>query len=86
MLASGDRAVAIEETKEVRRGSIDAFQCLCYLLAVALSVALVLDFLEVIDWTQPRILLLGAAAALIIIPHAAKLKILGVEFERYMKK
>jgi hypothetical protein len=61
---------------------IDTFKIICWIVAGITLVIGVLSKLKVIDLDATDLTIIGAVIALILIPFASKLKILGVEFER----
>jgi len=67
--------------------SVDVFKWICWALAILFATLLVLlktNVLKVqLDAADKG--MIGAIVALILIPYASKLKILGVEFERLQK-
>lgn len=65
-----------------RRRTVDRFKLLCWLMALLVVAVLVMDFFGWYTLNGDRLALMGAAAALVVIPYASKLKMLGVEFER----
>lgn len=76
----------ILETEKKRKSTLDWFQVICSILAIALMVLLCFEFAGKLKLTPERLVLIGAIIGLIIVPVASKLKILGVEFERYNKE
>lgn len=81
MVAAG-RARNLTDKQTERRAKTDHFKWICWAMAVIIVVVLVIDFFEWYPLTEERMALIGAAAALVVIPFAGKLKMLGVEFER----
>lgn len=85
-LASDAVASRKEKVEESRETTKDFLQWACWILAVLTVILGVADFffertgVELISGT--RLTLFGVAIALVIIPFAQKLKILGVEYER----
>lgn len=67
------------ETK--KKKSLDGFQRACYGLALIVSGTLVSKMAGWITVTSEDLGLIGVIVALVIIPNAAKLKLLGVEYE-----
>jgi len=55
-------------------------------LAITLTILLCLDFLKIINITPQRLVLIGLIVGLIVLPFANKLKVLGIEFERFVGK
>jgi hypothetical protein len=84
-----ERGVAkkIIDTKHEREGTVDVFRWICWALATLLAALLVLLKTNVLklqlDAADKG--MIAAIVALILIPYASKLKILGVEFERLQK-
>jgi hypothetical protein len=76
----------ILETEKKRKSTLDWFQVVCSLLAIALIALLIFEFSGKVKLTPERLVLIGAIIGLIVVPVASKLKILGVEFERYKKE
>ncbi len=76
-------ATDIEQTK-------DRFQTVCWVIAGIFFILAIVDFfcdqaaIELVDST--RLTLLGIVVALVVIPFAQKFKILGIEYERYLKE
>ena len=52
-------------------------------MAICVGIILVLDVIGVYSFSSQQLTLLAVVGALFIIPHAAKIKILGLEFERH---
>jgi len=76
----------IFETEQLQKSTLDWFQIICWILAAGILVLLILEFTEKIKLTPERLVLIGIIIGLIVVPVASKLKILGVEFERYKKE
>ncbi len=76
----------ISKKEEQQKSTLDWFQVICWVLAAAILILLVLEFTEKIKLTPERLVLIGIIIGLIVVPVASKLKILGVEFERYKKE
>jgi hypothetical protein len=76
----------ILETEKQRKSTLDGFQVVCWILAVGLVALLGCEFAGWVKLSPERLILIGALIGLIIVPVASKLKILGVEFERYRKE
>jgi len=77
---------SIASTKTKHEKVFDWFWFACWFLAVVLIVLSVLDFAKVLTLSASQLTLMGACIALILIPFASKLKILGIEFERLQKE
>ncbi len=61
---------------------MDYFQIACWMSATIVILITVLDVCGKINISATQLGLIGVSIALIIMPFARKLKILGVEFER----
>ena len=68
------------------RDAVDTFQLTCVLLSSVVAIMFGLDVSGVVQLTIKQLALAGVAGALLVLPFAAKLKMLGVEFERYVPK
>ncbi len=82
------RSRLIEEsrkTAEKKEKTMDHFRILCWIASIAILIIAVLNKLSILSITSTDLTLLGGGLALLILPFASKLKILGVEFERYKK-
>lgn len=82
-LLTGSRAQRKVETKEKSKRITDRFSLLCRGLATGVGIVLALDLVEVYSFSPQQLTLLGAVVGLLVIPYAAKLKLFGMEFERY---
>ncbi|GAB5379670.1 MAG: hypothetical protein Alis3KO_05610 [Aliiglaciecola sp.] len=82
-LLTGDRAQNKVETKNKSNRVTDSFSFACYLLAFLVAAILALDIAGVYKFTSQQLTLLGIFIGLLVIPYAAKFKLLGMEFERY---
>lgn len=71
-----------ERIKQNKEKNVDKFKLICLGLACGTFILFILSLCNIIKMNADEMALLGATVALIIIPYAAKLKILGVEFER----
>jgi hypothetical protein len=63
--------------------TLDTFTAFSWLLAVVAAVFFVLDVLGVISLDARQLSLLGIVIVLVLAPFSSKLKVLGIEFERY---
>lgn len=81
-LRGGAQVKRREDVKVEKTQTIDRFSWTCGALVLFLAVLLLLDFLGWIQWTTGRLSLLAGIIGLSVIPFAAKMKMLGVEFER----
>jgi len=82
ILSNKSRTSAIKTTIEKMNDSTNRLNIVCaigFLLAVLMFI---LDFSENISISTAQLTSIGAAIALLIIPYAKKLSILGIEFER----
>ncbi|MCR9666539.1 hypothetical protein P3631_23915 [Vibrio parahaemolyticus] len=68
--------------RQESRKALDTFVVTCYVLAVLVAIILVLDILGIYSFSTQQFTLLSVIGVLVITPHAAKIKILGLEFER----
>lgn len=83
-LISGDRS-SVKVAREVKaRDVVDAFKVVCFILAAVTAVFLALDVFGVLVLSARQMVIASVAAAFLILPFAAKLKLLGVEFERHV--
>lgn len=82
-LVSGDMSSTKAARTAAVRGTVDRFQIICTCLAIAVAIAFALDVSGVLQLTTKQLALAGISGLLLILPFAAKFKMLGVEFERY---
>ncbi len=75
----------IKSTKNIKRNR-NGFLILCMCIACVIIAILVLDFLNILEITAERLILISIITAIIIIPFADRLKFLGIEFERFKEK
>ena len=80
------RVESINGIKRKKEKTIDFFKIACWFLALILIVLFFLKQLNCIHLDKEDIALIGAAVMLLLAPSAQKLKVLGVEYERAMKK
>lgn len=73
---------AVAEKKKERKNAFDWFWAACWICAVAVITLFILDIRKKLVLNSSQLTLLGVSIALILVPFASKLKILGVEFER----
>jgi hypothetical protein len=89
-LASNSVATKREQIDNDTKETKDYFQKVCWNLACLVFIVAIADFIcdqkaiELVDAT--RVTLLGITIALFVIPYAQKLKILGIEYERYLQE
>lgn len=81
----GARASALAATLGERRRAVDGFKATCWLLAAAAFLVGAADTVGLIDLNPTRLAIFGVVIALVVIPFASRLKLLGVEFERLQK-
>ncbi|MFC2990625.1 hypothetical protein [Halomonas tibetensis] len=72
-----------KDAAESRRRTVDRFRVACWLLAIIVLAFFIADVKDWLSLSSQQIGLLGAFSALILIPDITKLKLPGVEFERY---
>lgn len=83
--ASQRRARVSELTGQVsvdRKDTVNTFRAMCWVSAALLVILGVLNKVTCLDLNTIDISLVGAAVALIVLPFAGKMKVLGWEFER----
>ena len=85
-LIGGDKSGQKVARKVSVRAAVDTFQLTCILLALVVTIILGLDISGVVQLSTKQLALAGVAGALLVLPFAAKLKMLGVEFERHVPK
>ncbi len=76
----------IEKTKIDKDKARDSFKIVCWILSALLVLLLIIQKTSLISLDTIDISILGAAIGLFIIPFANKLKILGIEFERFQRE
>lgn len=81
-LKSAEKAKARLRSEKKTKATLDRFRLICYLLVAILIIIIVLSFLGKVKVNGEQLVLIGIACALAVVPHAAKLKFLGIEFER----
>lgn len=82
-LVSGDRTGKKVARTAAVRSTVDTFQITCIGLSLGTAAVLGLDVAGVLQLTTKQLGLAGIAGALLVLPFAAKLKMLGIEFERH---
>ncbi len=85
-LVSRDKAGKKATRGTAVRSAVDTFQITCVGLSILVAIVLGLDVAGVLQLSSKQLLLGGIAAALLLLPYAAKFKMLGVEFERHVPK
>jgi len=86
VLQKSRRSTAVAEKKTEKKVALDMFLVACWISAFVTGIFFIVDLLTNFHLTQHQLALLGATVALVLIPFASKLKILGVEFERLKKE
>ena len=81
-LILGERAKSRTTIVDARDTAVDTFKYVCFGLSLLVTILFLLDLLAVVSMTAQQLSLLGIAIALVLIPYAARLRFLGVEFER----
>jgi hypothetical protein len=84
-LVSTARAAMVSDKRVQHRERGDLFKWVCWAMALLVVAVLVVDAFGWYTLNEARLALIGAAAALVVIPFASRLKMLGVEFERSLK-
>lgn len=79
------RKESIEKEKQ-RKRTFNWFQLVCFIIALALAGLLYLDHIEKWKLNTERLVLIGIVIGLVVVPFASKLKVLGLEFERFQSK
>jgi hypothetical protein len=82
-LVSGDRSGVKATRRVAARAAVDAFAVVCIGLAITASVVLWLDVSGTLELSPKQLILASVAAGFLVLPFAAKLNLLGVEFERH---
>lgn len=77
---------ALADKKREQKHLFDLFQVVCWLLAASVFVLVGLDFADKISITSVRLTMIGIGVALVLVPFASKLRILGIEFERIRRE
>lgn len=84
-VVEGARASVLAAVSKERRRTFDGFKAACWGLALLTLLVGVADATGRFELSPTRLALLGVVIALVVIPFAGKLKVLGVEFERLQK-
>ena len=82
LIASDSASSKSEHTRKVST-AIDRFNIVSFVLAAITLIALLLDVLKIFTATAQQLILGAVVIGLILLPYAAKFKMLGVEFERF---
>ena len=77
--------VAQEKTakKQESKKAFDSFVVTCYVLAFGAVCILCFDIFKVYAFSSQQLSLFAVIGVLVIIPHAARIKVAGLEFERH---
>jgi len=81
-LISSEKALNKSTNKAETKETVDKFKLLCFAVSFITFVLLVLDIANTLRLSSGQLSLFAISIALVLIPYAAKLKILGIEFER----
>lgn len=84
VLSNRSKASAIGVKKREIRKATDWFKIACWVCAVIAAALAICDNVGIVAISTTQLALIGVAISLIIIPFSRKLKILGVEFERFI--
>lgn len=76
------RSASLLEAEKTRQDAVNLFTRICWLLAALVLLAFIAGVVGFVSLTTSQLSLLALSVALILIPFASKLKILGIEFER----
>ena len=76
----------LKQVENKQESARDNFQRVCWGMASFLFILLILEIVGKLQISKERLALIGIIIALIIIPSASKLKILGIEYERWKEK
>ncbi|WP_287597521.1 type I restriction enzyme HsdR N-terminal domain-containing protein [Thermomonas sp.] len=83
-LVSGDKSSKKATRTAAVRATVDTFQVTCICLSIAVALVLGFDISGLVQLSAKQLALAGISGALLILPFAAKFKMLGVEFERHI--
>ena len=82
-LVSGDKSSKKASRAVAVRATVDTFQITCICLSIVIAVVFGLDVSGLLQLSTKQLTLAGVSGALLVLPFAAKFKMLGVEFERH---
>ncbi len=82
-LISGDKSNEKAAKTAAVRSTVDTFQLTCVLLSIVTTILLALDVSEIVQLNSKQLILACISGGLLVLPFAAKFKMLGVEFERH---
>ncbi len=77
-----EKNIKLEKSKKTTLADI---RIACGVGFVLVLIVIILDFLNIYHVSPERLALIGIIIALLIIPFSSKLKILGIEYERFIK-
>jgi len=77
--------VESERIEKESKEKVDEVRLVCFLSAIVLLVLLVLSVSGIFTPSPTQLGLIGAIVGLLLLPNTAKLKGLGIEFERLKK-
>lgn len=84
ILSNRNRTSAIGVKKQEIKKTTDRFKIICWICAGIAAALAICDNVGIFTISTTQLALIGVAIALVIIPYSRKLKILGVEFERFI--
>ena len=82
-LVTGDKSGTKATQRVAAREAVDSFQIVCIGLSIVVAMVLGLDASGTMELSPKQLILAAIAGGLLMLPYAAKLKLLGVEFERH---
>lgn len=80
-----NRQAQNSKLQKTKTSTLDSIKIVCWGGFVLILLVIILDSLGIYKVTAERLALIGIAIALLIIPFSSKLKILGIEFEKFIK-
>jgi hypothetical protein len=83
-LTTASLARNLEVQYRDRKHTLDLFSAICYILAVVVAGLFVWSVFRPLPISKTQFGLLAVSLAMFVLPNAAKLKMLGLEFERRM--
>lgn len=72
--------------KGKKKTTLDIFSFICWFIAFCLVLVIIMTKLKMFSIDANDMIIIGAIIALVLMPFASKLKVLGIEFERYIIK
>jgi hypothetical protein len=73
----------INEIQKQKKNTFDNFKLVCWILSLIIVCIEILIKTKLLSVDVSDLALIGVAIALVLMPFASKLKILGIEFERF---